>query len=137
MMSPPENDTDEFRPLADINVTPLVDVMLVLLIVFMITAPLLVQGLDVDLPQATTAQPLQPQKPIVVSIGKSGEVRVGADIVDVTAVATTIRALSIDGPRPVHVRGDMEAAYKQVVTIMDTLAKEGITHISLVTRPQP
>ncbi|MCA0433033.1 MAG: biopolymer transporter ExbD [Proteobacteria bacterium] len=136
MMSP-EQDSDEFTPQSEINVTPLVDVMLVLLIVFMITAPLLVQGLDVDLPQATTARPLEPQKPIVVSIGKAGEVRVGADLVDAAMIATTIKSLSQDGPRPVHVRGDMEAAYRQVVQVMDILAKEGITNISLVTRPQP
>ncbi len=129
-------ESDDFGPNADINVTPLVDVMLVLLIVFMITAPLLVQGLDVELPRATASQPLEPQKPIVVSIGKAGEIRVGANVVDATMIASEIKRLSTDGFRPVHVRGDMDAVYSHVIKVMDELAKEGITDISLVTQPQ-
>jgi biopolymer transport protein TolR len=137
MMTSANHESDDFQPMAEINVTPLVDVMLVLLIVFMITAPLLVQGLDVELPKATTAQPLEPKKPIVVSVGKSGELRVGADVIAATDMIAKIRALSVESPRPVHVRGDMTAAYSDIVNVMDILARDGITNIALVTRPQP
>ncbi len=65
--------TDLYQPLADINVTPLVDVMLVLLIIFMVTAPLLAKGIKVNLPQAKAAQPINPKEPIVVAVSKDGK----------------------------------------------------------------
>ena len=68
-----KNNDDLYQPLADINVTPLVDVMLVLLIIFMITAPLLAKGVKVNLPQAKAAQPLNQKDPIIVTIGKEGK----------------------------------------------------------------
>ena len=69
------------RPLADINITPLVDVMLVLLIVFMVTAPMLATGLKVDLPQAKASQPVNPKEPIVVSVTSDGGIAIGTETV--------------------------------------------------------
>src|SRR5665811_2303145 len=80
-----------YQPLADINVTPLVDVMLVLLIIFMVTAPLLASGIKVNLPSARTAQPLEAKNPVVVSVAKDGAVSVGKDAVARDDLAATVK----------------------------------------------
>jgi biopolymer transport protein TolR len=134
MPSRMKNGDDLYRPLADINVTPLVDVMLVLLIIFMVTAPLLAKGVKVNLPQATSAVPLNQKDPIVVTVGKDGKISLGPDEVSADALVAGIRAqMGDDLTRVVHVRGDTEAVYGQVVAVMDRLATNGITHIAVMT----
>jgi biopolymer transport protein TolR len=129
-----KNGDSLYQPLAEINVTPLVDVMLVLLIIFMVTAPLLAKGMKVNLPQAKAAQPLNPKEPIVVGVGKDGKIALGADEVSVDALIDGIRVMMAgDTSRVVHVRGDKEANYGDVVAVMDKLATNGITHIAIVT----
>jgi biopolymer transport protein ExbD/biopolymer transport protein TolR len=129
-----KNGNDLYQPLADINVTPLVDVMLVLLIIFMVTAPLLAKGVKVNLPQAKAAQPINQKDPIVVTIGKEGKVALGAEDVSPDALIDGIRAMmGGDTGRVVHVRGDTEANYGDVVAVMDKLATNGITHIAIMT----
>ena len=128
------NDSDLYQPLADINVTPLVDVMLVLLIIFMVTAPLLAKGVKVNLPQASAAQPLNQKDPIVVTIGKEGKITLGTDAMSPDALIDSIKAMmGGDITRVVHVRGDTEANYGEVVAVMDKLAMNGITHIAIMT----
>ncbi len=125
-----------YQPQADINVTPLVDVMLVLLIIFMVTAPLLATGVKVELPQAKAAQPLNPKEPVVITVGKDGKVSLGPDEVPVDLLADAVRGkLGDDVSRVVHVRGDKDASFGEVVGIMDKLATNGITHIALITAP--
>ena len=129
-----KKNNDLYQPLADINVTPLVDVMLVLLIIFMVTAPLLAKGVKVNLPQASAAQPLNQKDPIVVSVGKDGKVSLGGDNVTMETLIDGIRALmGGDTSRVVPVRGDTEAVYGEVVGVMDKLATNGITHIAIMT----
>jgi biopolymer transport protein ExbD/biopolymer transport protein TolR len=129
-----KGNNDLYQPLADINVTPLVDVMLVLLIIFMVTAPLLAKGVKVNLPQASSAQPINQKDPIVVTVGKDGKVSLGADPVSDAALIDGIRAMmGDDHTRVVHVRGDTEAVYGEVVAVMDKLATNGITHIAIMT----
>jgi biopolymer transport protein ExbD/biopolymer transport protein TolR len=129
-----KKNNDLYQPLADINVTPLVDVMLVLLIIFMVTAPLLAKGVKVNLPQASAAQPINQKDPIVVSVGKDGKVSLGGDTVTMETLLDGIRAmLGGDTSRVVHVRGDSEAVYGEVVGVMDKLASNGITHIAIMT----
>jgi biopolymer transport protein TolR len=129
-----KKNNDLYQPLADINVTPLVDVMLVLLIIFMVTAPLLAKGVKVNLPQASAAQPLNQKDPIVVSVGKDGKVSLGGDNVTMETLIDGIRAMmGGDTSRVVHVRGDTEAVYGEVVGVMDKLATNGITHIAIMT----
>ena len=129
-----KKNNDLYQPLADINVTPLVDVMLVLLIIFMVTAPLLAKGVKVNLPQASAAQPLNQKDPIVVSVGKDGKVSLGGDDVTMETLIDGIRAMmGGDTSRVVHVRGDTEAVYGEVVGVMDKLATNGITHIAIMT----
>jgi biopolymer transport protein TolR len=128
------NNDDLYQPLADINVTPLVDVMLVLLIIFMVTAPLLAKGVKVNLPQARAAAPLNQKDPIVVTVGKEGKISLGADEVSQDALIEGVRvALGDDLTRVVHIRGDLEANYGEVVAVMDKLATNGITHIAIMT----
>jgi len=118
----------------EINVTPLVDVMLVLLIIFMITAPLLAKGVKVNLPQAKAAQPLNQKDPIIVTIGKDGKVSLGSDATTIEALVDGVRILMGDDlTRVVHVRGDNDAVYGEVVKVMDRLASNGITHIAIMT----
>ncbi|PPD42661.1 MAG: biopolymer transporter ExbD [Methylocystis sp.] len=129
-----KKDNELYQPLADINVTPLVDVMLVLLIIFMVTAPLLAKGVKVNLPQASAAQPINQKDPIVVTVGKDAKVSLGGDEVSPDALIDGIRAMmGEDQSRVVHVRGDSEAVYGEVVAVMDKLATNGITHIAIMT----
>ena len=121
-----------YQPLADINVTPLVDVMLVLLIVFMITAPMLAAGLPVNLPQARTAQPLDPKEPVIVTVGKDGKLSLASDPIARDKLAEAVRAKLGSDTRAVHVRGDREAAYGEIIAVMDELARNGLTRIALV-----
>jgi biopolymer transport protein ExbD/biopolymer transport protein TolR len=123
-----------YQPLADINVTPLVDVMLVLLIIFMITAPLLAKGVKVNLPQASAAMPINQKDPIVVTVGKDGKIALGADELSAEALIDGIKVMmGDDQSRVVHIRGDTEAVYGEVVAVMDKLATNGITHIAIMT----
>ncbi len=125
-----------FRPLSEINVTPLVDVMLVLLVVFMITAPMLAAGINVNLPRAEAARPLPPKEPIVVAVTRDGTIAVGHETIAREALVSTLRDRLADDPeRVVHVRGDRDAAYGEVVAVIDLLAGGGITRIALVSRP--
>jgi len=122
-----------YEPVAEINVTPLVDVMLVLLVVFMITAPMLATGMRVDLPQAKTAQPLEPKEPVIVTVRRDGHAFVGTDEVAPAALAEAVRArLGGDRERMIHVRGDRDVMYGEIVAVMDRLAAGGFTRIALV-----
>ena len=126
-----------YQPLAEINVTPLVDVMLVLLIVFMVTAPLLAAGVKVDLPRASAAAPLDPKAPIVVTVGKDGKLSLGTEEISPDRLIEAVEArLGEDRTRVVRLRGDKDAAYGDVVTVMDRLATHGVTHIAIVTAPK-
>ena len=131
---PPADDL--YPPLADINVTPLVDVMLVLLIIFMVTAPLLAAGVKVDLPKASATRPLDPEVPIVVTVGKDGALWLGRDAIAADRLAEAVEAaLGDDRSRVVRLSGDKDAAYGDVVAVMDRLASRGITHIAILTAP--
>lgn len=128
--------------MSEINVVPYIDVMLVMLVIFMITAPLLNQGVEVDLPQAT-AEPLSPeqQDPLVVSVDREGRmfVNVGGDPdVPVDAETLILRASAVIRQRPnvaVMVRGDRHVDYGSVVTAMTLLQQAGAPSIGLVTEP--
>ncbi len=91
-LSPRKLGEGLYQPLADINVTPLVDVMLVLLIIFMVTAPMLATGVKVNLPSAKTAQPLDNRRPVVVSVAKDGVLSVGEDSVSRDQLAAAVKA---------------------------------------------
>ncbi|TPW16076.1 MAG: tolR [Halothiobacillaceae bacterium] len=130
------------RPMADINVVPYIDVMLVLLVIFMITAPLLTQGVNVDLPDVDS-QPV-PQKdndPLEVTVDKGGRyyLNVGGDPkepLDGAVVAQRVGAVLRQKPgTPVYVRGDAEVNYGAVVSVMSLLQKAGAPSVGLLTEP--
>ena len=122
-----------YQPLADINVTPLVDVMLVLLIIFMVTAPMLAAGVKVNLPSARTAQPLESKDPVVVVVARDGAVSVGKDQVSRDRLAAAVKARLGESNGVVQLRGDREAAYGDVVSVMDELAANGVARIAIVS----
>ena len=134
-MSPLGDDDGErgFRPLAEINVTPLVDVMLVLLIIFMVTAPLLAAGLKVDLPKAQAAATMEPGKPVIVSVMKDGKILVNQEETSRERLVEVVRAQSGgDTAKPIYLQGDKASAYTHVIGAIDTLARAGMTKVVLV-----
>lgn len=120
--------------LSEINVTPLVDVMLVLLIVFMISAPLLTAGVPVELPK-TEAGSLQDQtEPLTVTIRADGQIFIKEDEVPFGSLAPRLREMA--GPnttKPIYVRADGKAAYAIVAQVMASLSTSGFTSINLIT----
>ena len=108
--------------------------MLVLLVIFMVTAPLLAAGVKVDLPQAKAAQPVDPKEPIVVVIGKDGAVALGGKSVERADLAARVKLqIGDDTARFVHLKGDRQAAFGDVVAVMDDLASQGVVHLAIMT----
>jgi biopolymer transport protein ExbD len=131
---------DDYAARAEINVTPLVDVMLVLLVVFMITAPLLAAGIPVKLPKSSSVKPENPRAPIIVSIAKDGASFLGADPLPPHELAARVRAQQTEGTGPermVYVRGDRDASYGRIVEVMAQLNAAGVARVSLVAQSEP
>ena len=126
---------DEDPVLADINVTPLVDVMLVLLIIFMIAAPMLHQGVEVALPRADAPNlPLRVQDPLVVSIDRNGRVYLRESAVETDELVSRIKAqIASKGDDTVFLKGDRDVPYGKVIEVLDTLHQGGIVHVGMVT----
>jgi TolR protein len=125
--------------LAEINVVPLVDVMLVLLIIFMVTAPMMTQGLAVNLPQARRAQPVTAQ-PIYVTIpatfARDRLVQINNDEVRVDILQERMKQAMLERTdHSVFVRADGAVAYQDLVFVMDKLKEGGVEHVGLATRP--
>src|ERR1700760_4254244 len=129
------------RPMADINVTPFVDVMLVLLIVFMVTAPLLTVGVPVDLPKTRAPALGQDKEPLSVTIMKDGRIFLQKEVVAEDALVPKLTAISQNGyDQRIFVRGDKSVDYGRVMRVMGLLSQSGFTHIGLVTdvaKPKP
>ena len=106
--------------------------MLVLLIIFMVTAPMLATGIKVNLPSARAAEPLESKDPVVVVAARDGTVSVGKDSVLRDQLATTVKAKIGQSNGVVQLRGDRDAAYGDVVSVMDDLAANGLTRIAMV-----
>ena len=122
------------RVMAEINVTPMVDVMLVLLIVFMVTAPLLTVGVPVDLPKTRAPALGQDREPLSVSIAKDGKIYLQKQLVPEDELVPKLTAISNNGyDQRIFVRGDTQANYGKVMEVMGILAAAGFTHIGLVT----
>ena len=121
-------------PMAEINVTPLVDVMLVLLIIFMVTAPLLMTGVPVNLPDSQAKALEQEDKPVSLSIDANGAVFIDETQVDEAQLAEQLAAL---GARPeppqINLRADTTLSYGQVMRVMGELNRAGLNRMSMVT----
>jgi biopolymer transport protein TolR len=122
-----------YRPLSEINVTPIVDVMLVLLIVFMVTAPLMTSGVNVDLPKTNAAPVAQDATPITVSIAANGKVYLADDELDLPDLVAKLQALSQNTPdRRIFVRGDKDVPYGRIIEVMGTITQGGFTKVALL-----
>lgn len=123
------------RPQADINVTPMVDVMLVLLIIFMVAAPMMTSGINVDLPK-TDAKPVNSDtKPITVTVKEDGSVYLGDNAVDMGQLVEQLRAVSQNDPEHrIFVKGDQHINYGRVMEIMGRITAGGFTHVALLAQ---
>lgn len=119
------------RALSEINVTPFVDVMLVLLIIFMVTAPLLQQGIDVDLPEAKGKE-MSPAERTIITIKKDGKIYLDKASVTMDTLSAT---LSKNRNREVFLKADKDVPYGMVVTVMGELRSIGIEKLGMITEP--
>ncbi|SDD18887.1 Cell division and transport-associated protein TolR [Sphingomonas sp. YR710] len=125
-------------PMADINVTPLVDVMLVLLIIFMVTAPLMLAGVPVDLPQSRAGALDQDKKPVQISIDQAGQIYIDDRTVQVAALPDLFAQIAAksgsgkQGPQ-IFLRADKALDYGRVMAVMGELNRAGLNRVALVT----
>ena len=125
-----------YRPLAEINVTPLVDVMLVLLIIFMVTAPLMSTAVNVDLPKASATPISQDSEPLNVSVNAQGAVFLQDQPVELPELIAKLTAIAKDQKdRRIFVRGDKANTYGKMLEVMATIMQGGFTKVSLLTDP--
>ena len=124
-------------PMAEINVTPFVDVMLVLLIIFMVTAPLLVTGVPVDLPESRANALEQEQEPVQISIDNDGRIFIDDEELSRGALEPRLRDIAADqnpeDPRQIMLRGDKTLDYGLIMGVMGELNRAGLNRVSLVT----
>ena len=130
--------------LAEINVIPFVDVMLVLLVIFMVTAPILYQGVDVNLPK-TSSQPIpsiQTEKKVIVTINKDGELFIEEDQYNLSEIKLKVRGIILDSGKnlekeQVFLRADSSVPYGTVIEVMTEIKKAGVENLGLITEPIP
>ena len=119
--------------MADINVTPMVDVMLVLLVIFMVTAPLLTVGVPLDLPKTKAAAITEPKPPVILSLNRMGEVFIGDERIEPGDLEGRLSGLAAEDPtRIVYVRGDKTISYAQLMDALGMVNRAGFSKVSLV-----
>ncbi len=129
-------DESEDSPIAEINVTPFVDVMLVLLIIFMVAAPMMQAGVPVDLPRSAAPRASSPQPPVVLTVTREGTIHLDQDRIDEAALPDRLAALrQANAEVTVHVRGDRNVAYGEVLRVMGRVAAAGISRVALISEP--
>lgn len=126
-----------YRPMAEINVTPFVDVMLVLLVVFMITAPLLTAGVKIDLPQSKAGEITdEDNKPLEVSVTEGGKIFIGETEVERERLITLLSAMTNNDPdRRIFIRADQGLSYGRVMDVLGALNKAGFRKVALLSKP--
>jgi biopolymer transport protein TolR len=121
-------------PMSDINVTPMVDVMLVLLIIFMVAAPLLQVGVPIELPQSKGKQLESNKEPLAISVKADGSVYIGETAVELDEIAPKLKAIAKNGyDEQIFVRGDKGVTYGAVMRVMGRISAGGFHKVSLVT----
>src|SRR5262245_5651229 len=124
--------------IAQINVTPLVDVMLVLLVIFMVTAPIIQQGVSVDLPKTRAAGLASQEDPLVVGLTKDGKVFVNDNPIALADLRAKLVAIAEASPdRPLLLRADRSVPYGDVVAVIAAIKEAGIVKLGMVTEPAP
>ena len=128
-------------PVANINVTPLVDVMLVLLVIFMVTAPMLQQGVDVNLPKATTAPLSGSAEQVVLSIDRDGKVYLGKNnevlLSDLSEKVKAVMGVRPEDQQKIYIQADTDLQYGKIMEVMAALHRGGVHQIGLVSSPFP
>lgn len=125
-------------PMSDINMTPLIDVMLVLLVIFMITAPLLTSGIKLELPKADTPQAQAPVASVTLVLARSGQVFLNDQAVALPGLSRALAQIAKNNPETeVQLRADQLVAYGRVVELMEVAQKAGLNRIGFVTEPAP
>ena len=123
------------EPMSEINVTPFVDVMLVLLIIFMVTAPLLTVGIPVDLPKVKASALTDKKDPIEITINYEGDVYIGESIVEVENLIPRLNAITNQNSEArIYIRGDRIVAYGRIMEIMSTINSAGYVKVALITQ---
>ena len=124
------------NPISEINVTPFVDVMLVLLIIFMVTAPFLIVGVQVDLPESSADSLPDEQEPLTLSINSKGEIFIQESQVEFDKIVAKILAIAKNRTDTrIYVRGDKTINYGRVLEIMGMLSGSGFTKVALISEP--
>jgi biopolymer transport protein TolR len=133
-----DEDDSGYRPVAEINITPMVDVMLVLLIIFMVAAPLMVAGVPLELPNTSAARVSQSKKAMVVSMAGDGGLFVREEQVSRETLVPRLRELrSQEGDTVVYVRADKKIAYGDVMEVLGRVGESGYGRVSLLSQPKP
>lgn len=128
-----QRQAGRYRPMSEINVTPLVDVMLVLLIVFMVAAPLLTVGVPVDLPQTQAPPITEPKEPLVITINGEGRIFIQETEVPTDSLVPRLQAITGSNPDALlYVRGDRGINYGRVVEVMSLVSTAGFRKVSLI-----
>lgn len=126
------------RPMSDINVTPMVDVMLVLLVIFMVTAPLLTVGVQVDLPKTQASTLPGKDEPLAISIDAQGRIFIQETEVEIDTLAPRLVAITHNNSEArIFVRGDRAINYGRVMEVMGTVNAAGFTKVALVSEQMP
>ncbi len=124
-----------YRPMSEINVTPLVDVMLVLLVVFMVAAPLLTVGVPVDLPQTQAPPITEPKEPLVITVNNEGKIFIQDTMVPTEALVPRLQAITGANPDAlVYVRADKSIDYGRVLEVMSLISAAGFQKVSLIAQ---
>jgi biopolymer transport protein TolR len=131
----PGNGRRKYRPMAEINVTPLVDVMLVLLIVFMVTAPMITSGVNVNLPKASAASVPSDSKPITITVNSQDQIFLQNSQVQLTGLVSTLQQISQNNQDTrIFVRGDKDVSYGDMLQVMATITQGGFTKVALLAQ---
>ena len=138
--STPQGDDDDagYRPMAEINITPMVDVMLVLLIIFMVAAPLMIAGVPLELPNTSATRVSQSKKAMVVSLAGDGALYIREEQVSQSSLVPRLRELrAAEGDAVVYVRADKKSNYGEVMDLLGLVGESGYGRVSLLSQPKP
>jgi len=130
-----DDDGATYRPVAEINITPFVDVMLILLIIFMVAAPLMVSGVPVELPKTSAAKVGQTKKPMVVTLTSEGRLQIRDEFVSREGLVPRLQQIhAAEGDAVVYVRADKKNAYGDVMEILGRVGEGGYGRVSLLSQ---
>jgi biopolymer transport protein TolR len=130
-----ESEDGGYRPMAEINITPMVDVMLVLLVIFMVTAPLMMAGVPLELPRTSAARVSTPKKPMVVSLAADGSLYIRDEQTSKDSFVSRLASLkTAEGDTVVYVRADKARPYGEVMEVLGKVGESGFGRVSLLSQ---